>query len=291
MVRKAIEATLSLPPVETCSGPSAPEVDARPDDPALRARVDELRDRLVRLRALAAAGHDLQALQPIGALADEARASGYEPLLAETLLVFARVRSPLDPDGAVAVYEEAFRHSVAINDDALAAEAAIQLIAIVGALQHRFDAAERWARLAEESLERGTHGDRLRGRMLNSRGALHAAQGQWRLASADFAAAVAAVETSLGAGHPEVATSLVNLARAALALEAPDRALDAASRALAIVGAVHPADAFEVGAARLVRGQALLASARPQDARRELEVTRDTFSGCSAAIIRCLPIR
>jgi tetratricopeptide (TPR) repeat protein len=247
----------------------------------LRARIDELRGRLFALRAEAEAGRDWQALQSMGTVTEEARATGFDPLIAETLLVDGRIRSPFDPDAAVPLYEEAFRRAEAIHDDRFAAEAAIQLIAITGGFRHHFEAAQRWSRLAAAALDRlAEHGDappRLRGWFLNNRGALQAASGQWRTAAADFTAAAALREQALGATHPALAASLVNAARAALALEDPARALEAATRAVAVAGATAPVESYEVGSARLARGQALLALGRDDDARRDLDAALEAF--------------
>ena len=98
---------------------------------------------------MAASGQDWQALKPMSALVDDARAAGHEPLLVETLLVYARTRAPFDPEGVAPLYEEAFKRGEAVHNDSLAAEAAIQLVAIAG-IEHRFDTGERWARIADD---------------------------------------------------------------------------------------------------------------------------------------------
>jgi hypothetical protein len=278
VVRNAIRAAIALPSIDACGDLAALKAaPAPPADPALRARVGQLHDRLVAVRAQAETGNDWQALQTVTALTGDARAAAWDPLLAEALLVDARIRSPFDPDAAVPLYEEAFRRSEAVRSDAFAAEAAIQLLAIIGSVQHRFDAAERWARVAETVLERGSAGGRMRGWFLNARGALSAAQGQWRRASADFAAAVASREQSLGPFHPDLALSLVNQAKASLALGDPDRAYEAANRALTIAAGVYPADAYDVTAARLARGQALIALDRAGEAHADFVLVRDGF--------------
>ena len=201
VVRKAVAATLALPPLDSCADVRALKTAAPPRDEALRARVQSLRGRLATAWAMAAAGRDWQALKPMGALVDEARATGHEPLLAEALLVYARARAPFDPEGAEPLYEEAFKRGEAIHNDALAAEAAIQLVAIAGAIEHHFDVGERWARIADVTVERGVP-LRVRGWFLHNRGTLFAAQGRWRLAEGDFTAAVAIRQQALGAAHP-----------------------------------------------------------------------------------------
>ena len=277
IVRKSIAAALALPPLDVCADAAALKaLPAQPENPAAAARVLQLRRRLAALRALAATGHDWQALKPLAALVDEARASGDEPLLADTLLVYARTRAPFDPDGTVSVYEDAFKRGESLRNNQLAAESAIQLVAIVGATQHKFEEGERWARLAETTLERGAPA-RLRGWFLHTRGTLHAARGRWRLAEADFTTAVAIRQQGTGAAHPEAATSLVHLARAVLTLDDPERALATAERALAVAGAIFPADSFEVATARLVRGRALVALDRAAEARSDIEAVMEIF--------------
>ena len=276
VVRKAVAATLALPPLDGCADVHTLKASAAPPDEALRGRVQALRGRLATLWAMAASGHDWQALKPMGALMEEVRAAGHEPLLAEALVVYARTRAPFDPEGAEPLYEEAFRHATAIHHNALAAEAAIQLVTIEGAIDHHVDRGEQWARLADASVERGVP-LRVRGSLLNARGMLFAAQGMWRLAEGDFTAAVAIRQQALGAAHPDLATSMVNQARAVLVLGDPGRAYEVANRALDVAGAFFPAESYEVGAARLVRGQALLALGRGREARTDLDAVLETF--------------
>ena len=276
VVRKAVAATLALPPLDSCADARALKSAAPPRDEALRARVQSLRGRLATAWAMAAAGRDWQALKPMGALVDEARATGHEPLLAEALLIYARARAPFDPEGAEPLYEEAFKRGEAIHNDALAAEAAIQLVAIAGAIAHHFDVGERWARIADVTVERGVP-LRVRGWFLHNRGTLFAAQGKWRLAEGDFTAAVAIRQQALGAAHPDLAASMINVARAVLVLGDPRRALETANRAMTTVAAFLPAESYEVGAARLVRGQALLALGRAAEARADMDAVLDTF--------------
>ncbi|HEY5089501.1 MAG TPA: serine/threonine-protein kinase, partial [Polyangia bacterium] len=156
IVRRSIGAALSLRRLDACSDPgvlkAAPPL---PADPALRARVESLTNQLLALRASAEAGHDWQTLELIGALTEEVRAAAYEPLLTETLLVHARIRSPFDPEAAIPLYEEAYKHAEALRNDAFEAEAAIQLAAIVGTIQHRFAEGDHWLGLAEVALGHG----------------------------------------------------------------------------------------------------------------------------------------
>ena len=84
---------------------------------------------------------------------------------------------------------------------------------------------------------------------------------------------------------------MINLARAVLALEDPKRALEIANRALTIAGGFLPAESFEVAAARLVRGQALIALERGAEARTDIEAVLETFERVLGATTRSWPIR
>jgi eukaryotic-like serine/threonine-protein kinase len=276
VVRRAVAATLALPPLDSCANARTIKALAAPADPALRTRVQALRSRLATLWAMAAAGQDWQALKPVATLVDQIRAANHEPLLAEALIVQGRIRSPFDPEGAEPIYEEAFKRGEAIRNDELAAEAAIQLVAITGAIGHHFDRGERWARIAEGAVERGVP-LRVRGTFLHNRGTLFAARGSWRLAEGDFSAAVAIRQQALGSAHPDLVASMLKLAKTALVLGDGQRAQEISGRALSMAGAFYPADSYEVGAARLVRGQALLALGRGAEARADLEAVLDTF--------------
>jgi len=279
VVRRSIAAVSSLARVDRCADlvalRSAPPLP--PDSRELRARVDQLTGRLLTLRASAAAGHDWQSLEPIGALTEDIRAANYEPLLVETLLVDARIRSPFDPEGAIPLYEEAYRHAETLHLDDFGAEAAIQLAAIVGTFQHRFPDAERWARLGEVALGQAGEHERLRGWFFNVRGALEAAEGQWRRAEIDFASSASVRERALGSAHPDLAASLVNLSKATLMLDEAVAARDAATRAFKLASAVFPADAYEVNAALLARAHALVALKLAADARTDVTAVEASF--------------
>ena len=183
VVRRAIAAVDSLARVDGCADLVALRAAPTPPaDPSLRARVDQLTGRLLALRAGAAAGHDWQSLEPIGGAARGRPRRRLRPAArgdaagrrAHPLAVRAR--------GAVPLYEEAYRRAAALRLDDFAAEAAIQLTAIVGTFQHKFPEGERWAGFAEVALGHAADHERLRGWFFNVRGALEAGEGEWRRA-------------------------------------------------------------------------------------------------------------
>jgi eukaryotic-like serine/threonine-protein kinase len=278
VVRRSIGTVASLLRVNDCTDLGGLRTAPRPpDNRELRARVDQLTARLLALKASAAAGHDWQSLEPAGVLTEEVRAASYEPLLVETLLVDARIRSPFEPEGAIPLYEEAYRRAGTLHLDESAAEAAIQLAAIVGTFQHRFAEGERWAGLAEAALGHPGEHERLRGWFFNVRGALAAAKGWWRRAETDFASSASVREQALGSTHPDIAASLVNLSKATLMLGKAADAQDAAGRALKVASAVFPTDAYEVNAALLARAHALVALNRTAEARSDVIAVEASF--------------
>ncbi|HXT97140.1 MAG TPA: serine/threonine-protein kinase [Polyangia bacterium] len=278
VVRRAVAAVSSLGRVDGCADLVALRAAPLPPaDAALRARVEQLTGRLLALRAAAEAGHDWPSLDPAAALVEDVRAAGYEPLLIEALLVDARIRSPFDPEGAIPLYEEAHRRAGALHLDDFAAEAAIQLTAIVGTIQHRFADGEKWAGLAEAALGHAGEHERLRGWLENVRGALEAGEGKWRQAESDFAASASHREQVLGPVHPDLAASLANLSKAALMLDDADQALDAAARAAKLASGIFPADAYEVNAALLARAHALVALRRAPEARADVTAVEAAF--------------
>jgi hypothetical protein len=84
-------------------------------------------------------------------------------------------------------------------------------------------------------------------------------------------------EQALGAGHPDLAGSLVNVSRAKLMLGEPEAALDAAARAYKLAGSIFPADAYEVNAALLARAHALVALKRTAEARADVATVEAAF--------------
>lgn len=278
VARRAMAGVAALSAVEACRDPAVLRAAPQTDE-ATRDRLAPLTDRLLLLRAQAAAGQDAQSLQPARELLRQVRATRDEALLAEALVVAARIQSPFDPDAAVPLYEEGFRAAEGAGLPRLSGEAAVQLTAIRGAVQHRFADADRWLGLAEVALShtRGPDEARLRGWFLDTRGALHAAQGAWRQARADFATAAATREHAPGLVHPELGLSLTHLSRAATMLDDGPAALGAAGRAVDVLAELFPADSYEVGAARLARGRALLAAGRPAEAASDLDAAGAAF--------------
>jgi tetratricopeptide (TPR) repeat protein len=116
VVASSIEAAAKLSPIETCGDVAALTAPvAPPPDPAARDRVEALRGRLAELRARASAGKYASAADDEGVLLVEARATGYAPLVAETLVELGAAQIG---DGRYDAAEGALREAVDVADEA-----------------------------------------------------------------------------------------------------------------------------------------------------------------------------
>jgi serine/threonine protein kinase len=126
-----------------------------PKDPATRAKVEALRPRLQRARALMDAGEYKTSGEQIGPVVEEARALGYAPLHAEALDVRATLEEHAgDLAGAERDYTDAALTGEATRYDELAARARTSLVFLVGAKADRPAEGRKLVREAEAAVAR-----------------------------------------------------------------------------------------------------------------------------------------
>jgi len=134
----------TLPRLETCGAGAAPS--SAEDVP--------LRDGFTRARALARAGSGEEALTLADSLVEEARATEDPALIAQAGLTAGLVYAERERlDDARLVLIEANEQANVVGLDAVAAEAAIVLVRVSGAMG-QFDDAHRWVALAEARMAR-----------------------------------------------------------------------------------------------------------------------------------------
>jgi tetratricopeptide (TPR) repeat protein len=252
VVSNADKAASALPNLERCRDVAFVRNAVRPpQDFETRVLVDGLRARLAEARAFWSVGRLMDALSASAALVDEARSSGYEPLLAEALLMRGKAEyetSRLDP--ARVSLEEAFSVAEEARHDEVAAEAAMFMMSLDGYLNTNVEAANVWGRYAEAILRRmGSH-DLLWGWYFNNRANVREMQGRLAESVEDSKRAIEAKTRALGARAFDVALSIGNLANHlafggdfAGALETSGRAL---SLLLETAGPDHPRTALWV---------------------------------------------
>jgi tetratricopeptide (TPR) repeat protein len=246
VVENAVNAAAALGTLERCSDVKLLRALVRPpEDPGARIAVERIRARLVDVRALFRVGRFTEGLDMAAPLVDEARRVGHSPTLAECLLVQGSLEVELGKtDASIASMEEAVWTSELARHDEIAAEAAQQLIYMAGYMQSRFEVAEIWRRHAETLLKRMGGHDQLWGWYFNNVAAVREVQGRLTDAVEDTRRAVEAKTRALGAGAPDVALSLGNLANQLAGLGKFDEAIGVSQRAvdtmIAGLGVEHP---------------------------------------------------
>ena len=177
---------------------------------------------------------------------------------------------------------ESFRMADASRHDEVRAEAAADLVYVVGYQQGRFSDAHRWAETGESVLQRlGGHAI-LHAWLLNDLGCVLRLEGRNTEASRSYEQALGLKERALGRDHPDVAISEENLAISLQDSGRLDEALLHMDRAIAILtsglGAGHP----ELAVALSNRGELLNQLSRPRDARLAFERARAIWDASSA---------
>ena len=155
-IENAVPAAMNLPPIERCDDPRyVQSVVPPPDDPATTEQVDALRRRLFEADALAQAGRYERALAIDEEVVEAAAGIDYEPLHAQARRARGDVRLQLGRvSEAEADLREAFFVGRRSGLDELAAEAATQLVTVVGLSHSRRDEGFEWYAHAEAEVAR-----------------------------------------------------------------------------------------------------------------------------------------
>lgn len=245
MLDRAAQAALGLSSIGACAdirGLSAPVQP--PPDQATRIRVDALRVRLARIKALEL-GQARKGLAQAEQAVAEARQLGYGPALAEALLRQASlaVRTGQYEPGQQ-MLEEAVWTAIAAGDEVTAAQAESQLVEVT-ARQHRVEESLRWARAVEATLTHlGGPRELIRAQLAHSLGEAYYVLNKWPESVAQYRRAVEIRKRLLGPEDLEVATSRGGLGNALRAAGQTREAVEQQRRALAIwervLGPTHP---------------------------------------------------
>jgi hypothetical protein len=246
----AVSAAATLPSPGACL--DARRLAAHPAPPAaVRADVAALARALARLHARRLVVDAPGELARARALQVRADALAWPPLQAHARMVAADLAR--DPGAAAALLEDAFFLALAAGDDALAADAAISLTAVVGDRLARGDDGLRWGRWAAAALVRlGRAGSLREAALAGALAATHRRRRDLPAALRLAAAAAALRERLLAPEHPSLAAALAELAALHAADGRPREALDLHARALALrrrgLGDEHPAVAASLHA-------------------------------------------
>jgi serine/threonine protein kinase len=269
VVENAVSATNALGTFDRCTNvPLLRAVVKPPEDPATRAKVNELRTRVADLKARFDAGRWKEALKDAPSLVTATTTLGYQPLLAETLLLQGNMMmSAGNPSAAEKTIVKAYWRADASRHDELRAEAAALLVFVVGFQEGHLDDADRWATAAQSVLERLGGHELLQAWLLNDLGCVYSLQGRKEEVVQLMKESLRLKAKALGPDHPDVGISEGNLGLALRELGRADEALIHIDRAIGLqeraLGAGHPAIATELNN----RGEILNALGRYQEAR------------------------
>jgi eukaryotic-like serine/threonine-protein kinase len=156
VVQHAVDAASRIGPVSACDDTTALSSSVPlPESKETRARVEELREDLDRVRALQAAGKFAVALPDARKDATQAKTLGYRPVEAEALYVQGLLESATgDHRAAVATLNDAVSAAEAGRHDELAAEVWITLVEVLGAKLDRLGDADAAVQRAKAAVER-----------------------------------------------------------------------------------------------------------------------------------------
>jgi eukaryotic-like serine/threonine-protein kinase len=234
-VDRAVAAADKLSPISGCAEiANLRAVVPLPEDPAVRAKVRSLRERVSHSRALFEAGRFEQGAEYMVSLKREADAVGYAPLAAEAAnalgLHLNRVGKTEEADKALF---EAAKRSIEGRDWNQEAEAWLTLLANYGDAG-RLQESLLVARMAELAVERAGAGDEVRARLANATGAAEFDSDHLVDALRHYRRAEELWRKSLGPRSPRVGIALSNIGGALIALGRTREGLDHLERALAL---------------------------------------------------------
>ena len=241
-VIEAVNAAHALPPLERCADVAAlRSVVPPPADPNVRAKVAEIETRLSQVKALSDTGKWTEARRQVVPLVDAARATTYEPLLAEALASRAWLELELgDRTAAKTSQEESVWIGLVAHRDDIAAESAAEMLGLADRSGGSQRDVERWDDLAQALIRRlGPGHERIAAWYHQNRGNRFYERGAFRQAEADYTLALSLKQKSLPPGHPDIAISLVAIANVRSDQGDGESGLSKADEAFAIVRSAY----------------------------------------------------
>jgi tetratricopeptide (TPR) repeat protein len=237
-----------LVPLAACGNPghlAAREAEL-PDDPTVRARLEELQGRLAQVRALFIAGHTARGLEQARSLVEAAEATGVRPLMGEAWLMLARLQSNTsDAAGTVESAHRAARAFLASGQTLGVLHAWMELITALRLQgQHSAREQEVWIQYVDEGLQAVGNPPGLRAEFERRLAYIRTVQGRYARGLEHARKAVALQEQLRGPESVELANALIEQLRAGAVVSEYEEAVAAGQRALAYwkatVGLEHP---------------------------------------------------
>ncbi|MDY7227374.1 serine/threonine-protein kinase [Hyalangium rubrum] len=245
LVERALDAAHALPALHECAElESLTERQRLPADPRKRSEIQALEDRVAELKALVDTGRYTVAQQKVGPLSEAVERSGYLPLMAGLHTHRGWLNQHLGKlDEASRDLARALYEAEAGRADRQKVDISTRLLFVEDEQKH-FDAAERWASLAEATLQRIGGDPLLEGVLLVHRGNMAVSQKRFAEARALFEKAQRLQERVLPPGHPKRARVTYLLGSLLARMGERTRAVELLRQALeqtqAAVGKLHP---------------------------------------------------
>ncbi|HVE84598.1 MAG TPA: tetratricopeptide repeat protein, partial [Myxococcales bacterium] len=212
MAGQAVDAALGLTSVRSCADVAAlAGVAPLPAEPAARKEAEAIRSQLADANALRLAGDYRRALEQAEGASARASSLRSRPLEAQALylrgLLEERVGRARDGEKTLVAAANA---SDAARDDALRAKVASRLV-YVASQTDRYPEGHLWESVARAALERAGGSPELEGELLNSGGALLAAEGRMPEALEAYRRGLALLESALGKDSSKRVLALANV--------------------------------------------------------------------------------
>ena len=276
VVENAVQAAAALPGPRACDDADSLLTTAPPDDPALVARIEALRERLDRADVLEVTGKYEAGLELAAQVRAEAGPLGYAPLEAEAALSEGRLlMAAVRPAEAEAALLHALRVGIAHDLHAVAGEAATIRIFVVGNDLGRPAEALATAPFAEALVQRARGDARLAALLSNNLGTMHDLGGDVATAQAHFERAIDTLRRS-GATDPLEAVVHNNLGQMSL-----DRGKIEAARG-------HFVQSLELFTGTLGDGHPLLVA--PLNGIGDVDVRRGAYNEAMQSYVRALAL-
>ena len=213
LVDRAVTLASELRPLAACADVEAlAAVVPLPTDPAVRARVQDLRARLATAGAHARTLRHRDGLALAGPAVDDARALGQAPLLAEALMTRAHLERAA---GALAAAEATLREALplaaAARDDHALVDILVELGDLVGHMGARLEEAATMRPFVEAVLARAGADDIQRAAWATIEGNVAILENSFDAARRHYQLALDLQRRALGDEHPSVARALTDL--------------------------------------------------------------------------------
>ena len=236
LVERAPKAVGGLGGLSTCADAEALKgVLPPPKDAATRARVQEVRGKVARAKALGVAGKYDESLKAATAAVVEAKELGYRPLDAEALYQLGVAKADKgDYKGAEQTLHEALFAAMEGRHREIEASAAVALTSFVGYSMRRAEQGHFWANFAKAALASLGTNEVLEARWHSSLAGVYYTEAKYDKQLVHNQRALALRQRALGGTHMAVAASLNNLGVTHSGLGNPRQSAEYFARALEV---------------------------------------------------------